>query len=70
MLRDRNCKVVRFATRRRPTFARECDALIAVFVSEVERAGLATLIEGQRLQYSVQTDRVRKRTYAVRLELL
>lgn len=45
------------------------DAMIAVFVSEVERAGLATLIEGQR-RYSVQTDRMRKRTYAVRLELL
>jgi CspA family cold shock protein len=46
------------------------DVMVAVFVSEVERAGLATLVEGQRLRYSVQTDRMRKRTFAVRLELL
>lgn len=45
-------------------------AAIAVFVSEVERAGLATLTTGQRLSYSVQTDRMRKRSFAVRLELL
>jgi CspA family cold shock protein len=45
-------------------------APIAVFVSEVERAGLATLIVGQRLNYSVQTDQVRMRSFAVRLELL
>lgn len=45
-------------------------AAIAVFVSEVERAGLATLTAGQRLSYSLQTDRMRKRSFAVRLELL
>jgi CspA family cold shock protein len=45
-------------------------AAIAVFVSEVERAGLATLTAGQRLSCSVQTDPMRKRTYAVKLELL
>lgn len=45
-------------------------AAIAVFVSEVERAGLSTLIVGQRLNCSIQTDRARKRSFAVRLELL
>lgn len=43
---------------------------VAVFVGEVERAGLATLTAGQRLSFSVQTDRMRKRSFAVRLELL
>ncbi|MBY0564903.1 MAG: cold shock domain-containing protein [Hyphomonadaceae bacterium] len=45
-------------------------AEIRVFVSEVERAGLATLLPGQRLSYTVQTDRMRKSSFAVRLELL
>lgn len=45
-------------------------AAIAVFVSEVERAGLATLTAGQRLSFSVQTDRMRKRSFAVGLQLL
>lgn len=45
-------------------------AAIAVFVGEVERAGLATLTTGQRLSYSVQTDRIRKRSFAVGLVLL
>lgn len=43
---------------------------IAVFVSEVERAGLPSLSEGQRVSFSVQTDKLRKRSFAVRLELL
>ncbi|MES1200428.1 MAG: cold shock domain-containing protein [Pseudomonadota bacterium] len=43
---------------------------VPVFVSEVERAGLATLVEGQRLSFGVQTDSMRKRSFAVRLELL
>lgn len=43
---------------------------VAVFVSEVERAGLATLTIGQRLSFAVQTDKMRKRSFAVRLELL
>lgn len=43
---------------------------IAVYVSEVERAGLAGLVVSQRLSFSVQTDRMRKRSFAVRLELL
>jgi len=43
---------------------------VAVFVSEVERAGLAALTPGQRLSFSVQTDRVRRRSFAVRLEVL
>lgn len=43
---------------------------VAVFVSEVERAGLPSLSVGQRLSFSVQTDKMRKRSFAVRLELL
>jgi CspA family cold shock protein len=43
---------------------------VAVFVSEVERAGLANLTIGQRLSFTVQTDIARKRSFAVRLELL
>lgn len=43
---------------------------VPVFVSEVERAGLATLTVGQRLNFSVQTDSMRKRRFAVRLEVL
>ncbi len=43
---------------------------IAVYVSEVERAGLADLAVGQRLSFSLQTDRMRKRSFAVRLEVL
>ena len=43
---------------------------VAVFVSEVERAGLATLTEGQRLTWDVRTDRMRQRSFAVNLELL
>lgn len=43
---------------------------VAVFVSEVERAGLATLSVGQRLSFAVQTDTMRKRSFAVRLELI
>jgi cold shock protein len=43
---------------------------IAVFVSEVERAGLSGLAAGQRLSFTVQTDRMRKKSFAVRLELL
>jgi cold shock protein len=41
---------------------------VAVFVSEVERAGLSGLSVGQRLSFAVQTDRMRKRSFAVRLE--
>lgn len=43
---------------------------IAVYVSEVERAGLADLTVGQRMSFSVQTDRMRRRSFAVRLEML
>jgi cold shock protein len=43
---------------------------IAVFVSEVERAGLAGLTAGQRLSFAVQTDRLSKRSFAIRLELI
>ena len=43
---------------------------VAVFVSEVERAGLSGLTVGQRLSFAVQTDRIRKRSFAVRLEVL
>jgi CspA family cold shock protein len=43
-------------------------AEVAVYVSEVERAGLARLDVGQRLSFAVQTDRMRKRSFAVRLE--
>ncbi|MEZ5996114.1 MAG: cold shock domain-containing protein [Hyphomonadaceae bacterium] len=43
---------------------------VAVYISEVERAGLADLAVGQRLSFSVQTDPMRKRSFAVRLELL
>lgn len=43
---------------------------VAVFVSEVERAGLPTLTVGQRVSFSVQTDKMRKRSFAVRLELV
>jgi CspA family cold shock protein len=43
---------------------------VAVYVSEVERAGLANLAVGQKLSFTVQTDRMRKRSFAVRLELL
>jgi CspA family cold shock protein len=43
---------------------------IDVFVGEVERAGLVTLEAGQRISFGVQTDRMRKRSFAVRLELL
>jgi len=43
---------------------------VSVFVSEVERAGLPSLSPGERLSFSVQTDPMRKRRFAVRLELL
>ena len=41
---------------------------VAVFVSEVERAGLSGLVAGQRLSFAVQTDKMRKRSFAVKLE--
>lgn len=43
---------------------------VAVFVSEVERAGLSGLAVGQRLSFGVQTDKMRKRSFAVKLELI
>jgi len=43
---------------------------VDVFVSEVERAGLITLEPGQRVSFGIQTDRMRERSFAVRLELL
>jgi CspA family cold shock protein len=43
---------------------------VAVFVSEVERAGLSGLNAGQRVSFTVQTDKMRKRSFAVRLELI
>ncbi|MGE0740588.1 MAG: cold-shock protein [Hyphomonadaceae bacterium] len=43
---------------------------VAVFVSEVERAGLSALATGQRVSFAIQTDKMRKRSFAVRIELL
>ena len=43
---------------------------VIVYISEVERAGLSGLSAGQRLSFSVQTDKMRKRSFAVRLELV
>jgi CspA family cold shock protein len=43
---------------------------VAVYVSEVERAGFARLDVGQRLSYALQTDRMSQRSFAVRLEEL
>lgn len=43
---------------------------VPVFVSEVERAGLGTLVVGQRLNFSIRNDRVGKRSFAVSLEPL
>jgi CspA family cold shock protein len=43
---------------------------VSVFVSEVERAGLSGLAIGQRLSFSVQTDKMRKKSFAVRLALI
>lgn len=43
---------------------------VSVFVSEVERAGLSSLAAGQRLSFAVQTDKMRKKSFAVKLELL
>jgi CspA family cold shock protein len=43
---------------------------VDVFVGEVERAGLITLDVGQRVSFGVQSDRMLKRRFAVRLELL
>lgn len=40
---------------------------IAVFVSEVERAGLSGLVVGERFSFDIQTDRARGRSYAVNL---
>ncbi|HVY86058.1 MAG TPA: cold shock domain-containing protein [Caulobacterales bacterium] len=43
---------------------------VHVFVSEVERAGFSTLTIGQRLSFNVQTDPMRKRSFAVALRPL
>jgi CspA family cold shock protein len=43
---------------------------VSVFSSEVERAGLAGLAAGQRLSFTVQTDALRKRSFAVGLVML
>jgi len=43
---------------------------VAVFVSEVERAGLANLVLGERFSFDVQTDRARGRSFAVNLQAL
>lgn len=40
---------------------------VMVYVSEVERAGLARLTVGDRLSFDVQTDRALKRSFAVNL---
>lgn len=40
---------------------------IAVFVSEVERAGFATLTPGERLTFTVQADKLLGRKHAVNL---
>ncbi len=43
-------------------------ANVAVFASEIERAGLASLAVGQRLSFDVQTDRSLGRSFAVNLD--
>lgn len=40
---------------------------IAVFVSEVERAGLARLTEGESISYDISTDRASGRRFAINL---
>ncbi|MES1156446.1 MAG: cold shock domain-containing protein [Alphaproteobacteria bacterium] len=41
---------------------------VTVFVSEIERAGLARLSPGDRLSFSVQSDKMLRRKYAVNLK--
>ncbi|MGE0661882.1 MAG: cold-shock protein [Hyphomonadaceae bacterium] len=43
---------------------------IAVFASEVERAGFAGLARGDRLSFDVKSDRALGRTFAVNLRRL
>jgi len=43
---------------------------VVVYVSEVERAGIARLTAGERLSFTVQADKMRKRKFAVKLEML
>jgi CspA family cold shock protein len=43
---------------------------IPFYASEVERAGLAGLGAGDRLSFAVQTDPMRRRSFAVGLVLL
>ncbi|WP_395647270.1 cold shock domain-containing protein [Terricaulis sp.] len=45
-------------------------AEIAVFASEVERAGLARLTPGERFSFAVKTDDALRRSFAVKLERL
>lgn len=40
---------------------------IAVYVSEVERAGLASLNAGDSISYDVRTDRASGRSFAINL---
>lgn len=42
---------------------------VAVFISELKRAGIPSLFAGQRLAFSIRTDRMRQRCYAIGLEL-
>lgn len=40
---------------------------IVVFISEIERAGFSGLTPGERVSFSVQTDKMLKRKHAVNL---
>lgn len=40
---------------------------VAVYVSEVERAGLASLFAGDPINYDVRTDRASGRSFAINL---
>jgi cold shock protein len=40
---------------------------VFVYVSELERAGLVTLVEGERLSFDVRTDIALRRSFAVNL---
>jgi CspA family cold shock protein len=40
---------------------------VAVFASELERAGFSELVSGDRISFDVQTDRALRRSFAVNL---
>jgi len=45
-------------------------AEVAVFISEIERAGFTGLLSGERLRFDVRTDRALRRSMAVNLSRL